>query len=199
MLAAEVAIRALYNDPSPAPGDMTKVSQWLEEGAAKPDPEARALALQLQASLRNLQNNGDYEGAEALYKQAIASNNRDVLAMNNLAFLLSAHKNQYAEALAWIEKAKAIIGPTNPTLLDTEALIRMKNGEFDKAYELMEIVIAEAPSKAAYFHLAQIQRERKKMTEARLAWQEALRRGLTRGDLHTLEHKAFDNFPNTLK
>ncbi len=186
----EVAIQVLYRTTTPTAGDLIKVAGWLEEATEKSQGKERAILLQLMASLRNLQN--DYAGSADLYRQAIAANDRDVLAMNNLAYLLSARENQHDAALELIAQAKNVIGPTNPTLLGTEALIWLNKSEPQKALELIKIVVAEAPSGSAYFHLAQVEHALKHDLEAKYAWRRAGELGLRVGDLHPLERSSYE-------
>jgi hypothetical protein len=58
----------------------------------------------------------------------LAANSRDVVAMNNLAYLLSTQEKKHTEALVLIEQAKKTAGPL-PDLLDTEALVMLGRGE----------------------------------------------------------------------
>ena len=74
--------------------------------------------LQPLAAVRNLQ--GNYDAAIQLYKDVLSANPDDVLAMNNLAYLYSAHKRDHEAGLGLIEKAKNRAGQLN-TLLDTKA------------------------------------------------------------------------------
>ncbi len=192
----EIAIRVLYNATTPTPNDMTKVAGWLEEAIGKAQGKERAMLLQLLAAIRNLQN--DYAGAVALYRQVLAENPRDALAMNNLAFLLSARENQHDVALGLIEQAKKVIGP-NPSLLDTEAMIRLSKGEVDTASKLLEIVVTEVPSGTAFFHLARVELAAKHDLEARRAWRRALDLGLRMSDLHPLERPAYEKIAAQFK
>jgi tetratricopeptide (TPR) repeat protein len=189
-VVGDVAVNVLYNGANPAAGDVTKVAAWIEAAAGKARGEERAVLLQQLASVRNLQ--GDHAGSATLYVQAVAANPRDVLAMNNLAYLLSAKHNKHDEALEWIDRAKKVIGPTNPDLLDTEALILLNKGQPEAARKNLEIVVAEAPSGPAYYHLAQAEYAGKHAREAKAAWRRAHDLGLKRADLHPLEWPAYE-------
>jgi Tfp pilus assembly protein PilF len=189
-LVGSVAIGVLSNAKSPAAGDVTKVAKWIEDAAGKAKDEERAALLQQLASVRNLQ--GDYAGSAALYMQAVAVNPRDALAMNNLAYLLSAKHNKHDEALALIASAKEVIGRTNPDLLDTEALILINKNQAEAARKLMEVVVAEAPTGTAHFHLAQAELACEHPREAELAMRRARELGLKAADLHPLEWPEFE-------
>jgi tetratricopeptide (TPR) repeat protein len=195
-MVGEVAIRVLYSAPVPAASDLTKVAGWLEEATGKSQGKERSLLLQLLAAIRNLQS--DYAGSIALYRQVIAENPRDILAMNNLAYLLSALEKKHDAALGLIEQAKKIFGP-NPTLLYTEALILLNKAEPATALKLLEVATAEAPSASGYFHLAQVELALKHNLEANAAWRRAGELGLRKSDLHPLEYPEYERIAAQLK
>lgn len=95
-----------------------------------------------------------------------------------------------------IEQAKQIVGP-HPTLLDTEALIRLNMNQPEAAFKLLEVVVAEAPSGSAYFHLTQAEFALKHDLEAKRAWRRAHELGLKAGDLHPLERPAYEQILNS--
>ena len=183
-----VAVEALYDTPAPDPADVAHVAGWLEEAAKKADGPTKANLVQLLASVRNLQ--GDFAESMRLYRDAIGANAGDVLALNNLAFLISAKEGKHDEALLLIERAKKARGPL-PELLDTEALVRLDKKEFEAACRLLEVVVAEAPSGAAYYHLARAELAGGRKLEARRAWQQAEELGVKLADLHPLERPEF--------
>jgi tetratricopeptide (TPR) repeat protein len=188
LVVGEAAVQVLYHSSSPSERETARVASWLTSDAARAAGQERAVLQQLLASVRNLQ--GDYAAAAELYKQAISANPRDALALNNLAFLHSAREKRHDPALTLIDQARKLIGP-NPNLLDTEALIRLNKGQADVALSIMSVVVAEAPSGAAYFHLAQIHLALKDETEARRAWRQAGEHGLKEADLHPLERTEY--------
>ncbi|MBY0455964.1 MAG: tetratricopeptide repeat protein, partial [Gemmataceae bacterium] len=209
---AQAAVeQVLYTTPNPRPADVKAVVAWIEEAAQKAtDPNARGRLTQLLGSARNLL--ADYDSTIDLYRKAADANPRDVLALNNLAFLLSAHKGDHRQALEKLAAARKVAGPL-PDLLDTEALVRMKLGgpdELQKAAELLRVVTKDAPSGAAFFHLAQaelamaeLEREpklkRNRRDAAEKAWQEAEQLGVKATDLHPLERKDFERVSDALK
>lgn len=195
-LVGEVAVNALYAVPSPDAAGVAKIGRWLDEAAAKAKGKSRAALLQQLASIRNLQ--GDYAAAADLYRRALREDPRDVLAMNNLAFLLSARDGKHDEALQMLEGAKKLIGP-NPDLLDTEAIVRLKRGEVAAARALLEEVIKTSPSASAYFHLAQVESKAGQKLEARLAWRQAEELKLQRPTLHPLERGEYDQIAEVMK
>lgn len=188
-VVGNIAVGMLYAAPGTTAGDTAKVAGWLDEAAGKVQGETRSILLQQLASVRNLQ--GDYAGSAALYRQAIEINNKDVLALNNLAYLLSAHTGKHDDALGLLDQARKAVGP-NPDLLDTEALVRLNKKEPNAARKLLEQVVLEAPSGAGFFHLALAEKEEGRELEARIAWKKSVELGLRRAELHPLEWPAFD-------
>lgn len=185
-----VVVGILYDASRATSADMARAATWFDEAAKKAPGNDRAAMLQLLAAVRNLE--GDYDAAIQLYKDVLSANPRDALAMNNLAYLLSAHKRDHEAGRGLIEQAKQIVGPIN-TLLDTEALIWMEMKQPERAVKLLQDVVAEAPSGSGYFHLARAELALAKggdESKAKSAWQQAKDLGLKAGDLHPLERNA---------
>jgi tetratricopeptide (TPR) repeat protein len=188
-----IAVNVLYAAKDPQKADMEKVAGWLEAAVGKaPDALTKATLHQQLGSVRNLQ--GDLAGAADLYRKALDGNPKDLVALNNLAYLLSSgDSRQYDEALGLVARAKQVVGE-NHDVRDTEAMILLNKGEAGAAAEIMAGVVAEAPSGTAYFHLAQAQLATKNEGKARASWAEAARHGLKRTDLHPNERRSYDEF-----
>jgi tetratricopeptide (TPR) repeat protein len=187
-VVGDVAVYILYAAQTPSKEAMKTVAGWLEEAAKTAGGQARTALVRQLATLRNLQ--GDYEGAMDLYRRVLAANEKDALALNNLAFLMSAHK-KHDDALALLDRARRVIGH-HPALDDTEAMVRLNRGEPDAARKLLEGVVAQTPTGTAYFHLALTEQAAKRQLEAQAAWKRATEAGLRRADLHPLERETYD-------
>ncbi len=196
LTVAKVAVEALYDSPAPSRTDTEHVAAWLSEASTGASGATKALLTQLLASVRNLQ--GDYAGAMKLYTDAISANNRDALALNNLAFLVAAKDRDYPRALKLIEQAKEARGPFMD-LLDTEALIRIETRDFRSAQALLETVTAEAPSGTAFYHLARVELELGDKSKAKSTWRRAQELGVKLADLHPLERPEFERVSALLK
>ncbi len=188
-VVGDVAVHILYAAETPATEAMKTVAGWLEEAAKAVEGQARTVLVRQLAAVRNLQ--GDYTGAMDLYRRVLAANERDPLALNNLAFLLSTHQNKHDDALALLDRARRVTG-SHPDLDDTEAVVRLNRGEADAARKLLEGVAAQMPTGPSYFRLALAEQAGKRELEARAAWKQAIEAGLRRADLHPLEREAYD-------
>jgi tetratricopeptide (TPR) repeat protein len=136
-----------------------RVERGLTEALSK-SPNSLALLFYL-AGLRSLEQK--YDEAEKAYRQILERDRRNVLAQNNLAWLLAARggKAKAGEALDLIKQAIQSVGPS-AELLDTEAFIylQMDNPQ-DALKDLQKALEEEArkqnPSAVIYFHLARAQ------------------------------------------
>ncbi|MBO0697479.1 MAG: tetratricopeptide repeat protein, partial [Zavarzinella sp.] len=217
----DAGVVILYAASNPSPGDLSRVLGWIEDALAKASGQpAVAGALQnLQAAVLNLQ--GRYDEVIGLYERLLTVNPNDAAAMNNLGYLLAAHKQKFDPAFVWLEKAKSLVGPL-PELLDTEALVHLARAnaggpspagrkDLEAALALLGDVEAQAPKAITYFHLAQAwdakarlhdaaheeEAARDARDQARRAWQEARRRNLSVSELHPLERPDYSGFQST--
>jgi Tfp pilus assembly protein PilF len=155
--------------------------------ALKKDPRSVLLRLSL-ANLRVVQR--DYPDAERIYAELIRDNPGNVLARNNLAWLLACQKKRIPEALVLMAEAIARAGP-QATLLDTQALVLLEAGRAKEAVKILEGLVLELPNKTGFrFHLARAHAADGNRQEARRAALQALRLGLKESTLHTLERPA---------
>lgn len=112
------------------------------------------------AEMRHVQLNwqvvaGNTDLAVQGYETLLKANDRDVLALNNLAMLLRAKDRPRAIELA--RKADGL-APKSPAIMDTLALLVMDAGDLPQARKLLETAAEAAPNAAVLqLHLAQVQ------------------------------------------
>jgi cellulose synthase operon protein C len=148
-----LALAILYKT-SAGKAERDRVESWIQEAlqAAKDDAKRQAVLRQNLATLYNLQ--ARFDESEKMYRRCLEENPRDVLAMNNLAWLLAAKRQNADEALSHIQRALDIAGPLS-ALLDTRALIYLAQGKSDLAVKELEDIVADNPTGPGFFRLAQ--------------------------------------------
>ena len=102
----------------------TSAASTAGSGEALParPPRTRETVPDPLAVLRGLQ--GRYDDAESIYRGVLRRAPKNVLALNNLAWLLALKFGKSSEAETMIDRAITIVGPL-PVLLDTRAVIRL--------------------------------------------------------------------------
>jgi tetratricopeptide (TPR) repeat protein len=162
-----------------------RVQRRLEAALARAPRSSRLLTS--MAELQFLR--GNFEEAVARYRQLLQTDGQDVVALNNLAYLLALHEGKTAEALRLIDLAIKTAGPS-AVLLDSRAVIRLKGGQADAALDDLNRAILQAPSPTKYFHLAQAHRLKNDRAAARQALAKAQKLGLKPADLLAPEQAA---------
>jgi tetratricopeptide (TPR) repeat protein len=180
--AACIQILGAAKDPRP---HCPQVRRWFD--AAHGSGARRTNLTAHLAALLNLQ--GDYQASQDIYERMIAQDANNILALNNLAFLLALNANQGQRALELLNRACERAGPS-ATLLDTRAVVELTLGHTDRAIRDLEEVAAQAPTAAVYFHLAQAHLEGGNRKAALQAFRKSQELGLQPGDLHPLENSA---------
>jgi tetratricopeptide (TPR) repeat protein len=160
---------------------------WLKEQCAKKPSSA-----QLWLHLADLQDvRGRYEDAEAYCRKSIEQDQRNPVALNNLAWLLTQRAGKAGEALPLINRAIEVAGPRGE-LLDTRASVYIALNQPDKAVKDLEAALVDGPTPTRYFHLAQAQRLANNSKQAVEALRKATSAGLTKAEqLHPVERAAF--------
>jgi tetratricopeptide (TPR) repeat protein len=174
--------------------DCSLVRAWLETAVAK-HPDSAELAFQL-ANVAHVQH--DFQSAEQFYRKTIELAPWSILAYNELALLLALQESGPPAALELVERAIELSGPRD-FLLDTRATVRLALGQTDLALRDLEEAIADSPTPAKYFHLAQLHLERNDRPAADAAYRQGLAAGLHADALHPLERTAFDELHATLQ
>jgi tetratricopeptide (TPR) repeat protein len=101
---------------------------------------------------------GRVESSIQLLRQVTELNSSHYLAWNNLAALLAENPESTAEALHCIQSAIDVVGFGMPTLLDTKAVVLLRQGRNDEAAALLEQItsalLVEDPRYFFHFALA---------------------------------------------
>jgi tetratricopeptide (TPR) repeat protein len=177
---------ALLRAGHPSKHDCARVEHHLQK-ALKGAPDSPVLLVHM-GELHDL--GGNYEAAEKNYRNALARDPDNLMALNNLAWLLAQRKGQGARALPLIQQAIQRYGP-RPDLLDTRAVVHLARGKAAPAINDLERVTRDDPSGSRYFHLARALRMAGQSQAALRALHKARASGLTIQGLHPMERGDF--------
>ena len=123
----------------------------LEGWLAKNPQDAATRHVQLNWQVMAGNTDAAVQGYDALLK----ANDKDVLALNNLAMLLRGKDQARAVDLA---RKAAGLAPKSPAVMDTLALLLMDGGDLSQARKLLEGAVEAAPKATVLqLHLAQVQ------------------------------------------
>jgi tetratricopeptide (TPR) repeat protein len=174
---------AMLRSARPTAEQCAKVESWLQKALQQPGAST-VLYLHL-ADLYDFR--GRYQDAADLYRKVLAREPGNVVALNNLAWLLALKDGKADEAQKLIHEAIDILGP-QPDLLDTRAVVflALKQPEAANA-DLEKAMVLDAPTGARYFHRARAYQMANKRDAAAKAFREARKLGLQREHLHPVE------------
>ncbi|HZZ81464.1 MAG TPA: hypothetical protein VFE62_23380, partial [Gemmataceae bacterium] len=193
---ADSAAVAIIHTNKPSEAQPTRFTQWQKErsrvettlrSALAKEPKDVALRLQL-AELMEFQ--GKYDEVEKLCRSVLQDQDTNLVALNNLAWLLAHRADRAAEALTLINRAIDKFGPL-PELLDTRAVALTNRGDFAGAMRDLERVVNQAPTAARLFHLSRAHERARNTTAAVAALRQANDMGLTPQMLHPAEQAEY--------
>jgi hypothetical protein len=133
---------------------------------------------------------GEFPAAKALYRKVLAADPANLVALNNLAWLLGQDTADAPEALPLISKALQIYGP-RAELLDTRASIHLTMGVYSSAVADLTEVVSEAATASRFLHLARARWACGDRDGARKAFWHAKKLGLDVRQLHPLERPVY--------
>lgn len=161
--ADDLAIRSLFSLLRLA-GETTEADAVLAAGLAA-NPESPDLRW-VKAS--NLQEQGDYEGALAVYEELYAENSANVIVANNLASLLTTLRQDPETVARAYTIARRLRGTPVPAFQDTFGRIAHLQGETLEALPYLEAAAKGLPEDGSVqFHLAEVYAALGRVDEAR--------------------------------
>jgi tetratricopeptide (TPR) repeat protein len=184
--AVGAASVAVLRSAQPTDDQVTRVERWLLEAKEK-NSKAASLLLQL-GDLYDLR--GRYDEAAKLYRQVLEQEPDNLVALNNLAWLLAHRSGSGGEALVLINRALDAHGP-KPALLDTRAMVYLALGQSDRAIADLQEATSDTPSASRYFHLARAHQLANNRKAALEALGKAKSSGLELHLLHPVERVAY--------
>jgi tetratricopeptide (TPR) repeat protein len=180
----DVAVTALSINAATAK-DFQRVEGWLE-AARKRKPDEAEWDVRL-GILKERQ--GAFAEAESLYRGVLKRDPKDLVAMNNLAFLVGL-RGKGNDAHALIQDLIDRIGPAGE-LLDTRASIRLAQGKFIEAERDLRDAMKLENTAYRQFHLAQVFHAAGKTSDASAEFRKARDLGLNPNMVHPLERASY--------
>jgi tetratricopeptide (TPR) repeat protein len=148
------------------------------------------------ATLRVMQ--GRTDDAAKLFRLVVDINPRHVLALNNLATLLSEQPDQRKEALRLIDRAIEITG-SEAALFDTKGTILIFDDQSSKAIEFLKAAVDGPDADPRYrFHLALAYKDVNEIEKARSELEQALQKNLDKQILTPTEQNMLSELRSIL-
>jgi tetratricopeptide (TPR) repeat protein len=168
-----------------------QVRTWLDAALAE-DPDSLALRLN-EGEFFALQQK--YDLAEKSYQSVLDRDPRNVVALNNLAWVLAPRPDRAAEAMKLVDRAVAEVGLTGE-LLDTRARVRIAAKQFALAEKDLVEALSQEKTPLRLFHMAMAKEGQSppQKDEARDAFQKARDRGLEPRSIHPADLPMFRTF-----
>ncbi|MBX3439106.1 MAG: hypothetical protein KF861_16570, partial [Planctomycetaceae bacterium] len=163
-----------------------RVAAWVDSARAA-DPNS-LYVIHLDESLRRVRE--QYADAIKLNRKILSHLPDNVIACNNLAWLLSITSKQHDEALKLIQQAIDRVGPMS-YLVDTRGMIQLEMGRWDAAIADFQTSWQQDRLPATQFHLAQALMASGDRESARFHLAAAVKNGLKVPDLETPEVERF--------
>jgi tetratricopeptide (TPR) repeat protein len=131
---------------------------------------------------------GQYEQAAQLYRSVLKKEPNNIVALNNLAWLLVHRSGDSREALEHINRAVHGMG-RRPDLLDTRGLVHLALKDSAKAVADLREAVNESPTPVHLYHLGRALHEDRNPTRAREVLLQAKEKGLHVASLHPVEQE----------
>ena len=164
------------------------VRGWLDD-SLREDTASVPLRLNLAEYLALRQ---DVRAAAGAYEAILRTDPRNVIALNNLAWLLAADPRTAERALELLDRATHEAGLSGD-LLDTRARVRITLKQFDRAERDLTDALTQDPTALRWFHVAVLKREQNppQPDAAAKAFHEATARGLDPKGIHPADLPAY--------
>jgi tetratricopeptide (TPR) repeat protein len=121
---------------------------------------------------------GQFAKAESAYRKVLEQQPNDLMALNNLAYMLAEDMDKATEALVFAERAAEQVGSSDraqASVLDTLGWIQFLADRTDEAEVTLRRSVRRQPMAANHLHLAKVLLSRDNTDEAREHLTEARR------------------------
>ena len=178
----------VVRQPGATADDVAQVETWLKE-ATRAETDEKSEIAQVQLGEFGLLHER-YQQSFDIYERLLQQSPNNVIALNNMAWLVSMWKGEHDRAEKLVDQAIGKAGPV-AALLDTRGTIRLNSGDYDKAIADFRDAVAMDDSPSNRFHLALACWKDKKPEATRLYFRAAIDAGFKSEDLLSLEKQAF--------
>jgi tetratricopeptide (TPR) repeat protein len=171
-----------------SPTQFETVGKWLDTCLAE---DAASIPLKLnKAEFLSLRQ--DHKAAAVVYEDVLKADPRNVVALNNLAWILAADPSAAERARELVARATREVGLTGD-LLDTRARVEITLKQFEQAERDSREAIRQDPTPLRWFHLAVTMHSQSppRKDEATKAFAEARTRGLDPKGIHPADLPVF--------
>lgn len=193
--AGGASVSALRAAGKPTAAQCSRVEGWLRDALGSQKRPALPLHLQLAEVLDLQERHAD---AEAVYRQVLGAEPNNVVALNNLAWMLAHRPRGGGEAMPLIDRAIATVGP-RAELLDTRAAVHLALGQARPALADLREAVQDAPNPARQFRIARAHQMTNNPEAAAEALRQAKAAGLEPEHLHPAERAAYRQLCALLK
>ncbi len=192
--AAQVTI-AILRTGEPTPQEIQRAEALVSKVMNK---TSASLLNRFLADIKDL--GGEHDQAILLYRQVLSENPKDIIALNNMAYLSALIGKDLKFSLDSINEAISMKGPIG-ALLDTRGVVYLKRKEYDNAIQDLKRANGETPSASTLFRLSQAYWESGNKIDAKLYLDKSQEMGLNRKAIHPLDANDYDlylkNFETT--
>jgi tetratricopeptide (TPR) repeat protein len=201
--ASVALLRSMQAEGAPATdAQVSLIEARLKEALqAQSKREDRAVLMLHLADLYD--QRGRWEQAEAMYRQVLRPENepKNIVALNNLAWLLAQRYTDQQKVREGLEKIEAAVNGIGrrADLLDTRGLVYLKLGQEAAALADFREAAADMPTPAHLFHLARAHFQARDKNNAFKVLKQAKDQGLHASALHPVEQEAFQRLLEELK
>jgi predicted Zn-dependent protease len=171
-----------------------RVQTWLDQ-ALRQAPADTILLLAL-ADVHYLR--GAYRAAEKLYRTVLENEATNLMALNNLAWMLAHQTGREQEALGLVSRAIETVG-THPSLIDTRGVVQLALIRPDLAVLDFETACAAEAGPSKYFHLARAYHALHRRNDARDALSKGQALGLTTASVDPFERADYEQLVTELR
>lgn len=138
---------------------------------------------------------GRFAECEAVYREILRRDPKNVIALNNLGAMLAIQGTRLDEAEKLVQTAIDLAGP-QVNLIDSHAMVLIARKKPAEALKVLSDAIEDEPIPILFFRQAQAYQLLNKPELAAQAFEQAVKRGLTKQSLHPIERKIFDGLEN---